>query len=256
MAEGKKNVVMHADWIDIFESLEDDEAGRLAKHLWRYINDKNPDPPDRITEISFIPIKRTLKANLKKWESVREKRRQAGTKGGKQTQANQANASNNKQMLDSPKQMQANQAVTVTDTVTDTVSSKEEVIKKEIFLCSISDEKELSLYEKIAWSFWRMFRSNVIDVGIATTVIDKAKLDDWTRHVRLAFEQDDRTQEQFKFIGEFLKRSEFWKKNIRSTQKLREQFERLYIEAMEKVKESDPLWDLKQKIYDKYNSKK
>ena len=113
MAEGKKNVLIHSDWSDIFEALEDDEAGRLIKHFFRYINDDSPVAPDRITELSFIPIKRTLKANLAKWEVTREKRREAGRKGGKQTQANQASASN-------AKQIQANQADTVTVTVTET----------------------------------------------------------------------------------------------------------------------------------------
>ena len=81
MAEGKNNVVIHADWIDLFEALEDDEAGRLIKHFFRYINDQNPEPPDRLTEISFVPIKRTLKANLKKWNETVESKSKGGRIG-------------------------------------------------------------------------------------------------------------------------------------------------------------------------------
>ena len=48
--------------------------------------------------------------DLEKWNKTREKRSEAGRKGGKQTQANQANDS-------LVKQTQANQAVNVNDNV-------------------------------------------------------------------------------------------------------------------------------------------
>ena len=56
MAENKKSIIVYADWIELFESLTDDEAGKLIKHFFRYVNDKNPTAPDRITELSFIPM--------------------------------------------------------------------------------------------------------------------------------------------------------------------------------------------------------
>lgn len=33
MAEDKNGVIIYADWIDKFEELADDEAGRLIKHF-------------------------------------------------------------------------------------------------------------------------------------------------------------------------------------------------------------------------------
>lgn len=68
MAENKNKVIVYADWIDKFEELEDDEAGRLIKHFFRYINDLNPEAPDRTTKLMFIDIKNTLKRDLDKWE--------------------------------------------------------------------------------------------------------------------------------------------------------------------------------------------
>ena len=70
MADNKKGIIVYADWIELFETLEDDEAGKLIKHFFRYVNDKNPKAPDRITELSFIPIKLSLKRDLKKWEQT------------------------------------------------------------------------------------------------------------------------------------------------------------------------------------------
>jgi uncharacterized phage protein (TIGR02220 family) len=82
MAENKKSILVYADWIDKFEELEDDEAGRLIKHFFRYVNDLNPEYPDRTTKLMFIDIKNALKRDLVKWEDKSpqriEKARAAG----------------------------------------------------------------------------------------------------------------------------------------------------------------------------------
>jgi hypothetical protein len=56
---------------------------KLIKHFFRYINDLNPEYPDRITEISFIDIKNTLKRDLAIWENKAENSRENGKKGGR-----------------------------------------------------------------------------------------------------------------------------------------------------------------------------
>lgn len=68
MADNKKSIIVYADWMEQFTTLTDEEAGRLIKHFFMYVNDLNPTPIDRITEISFLPIKQSLKRDLKKWE--------------------------------------------------------------------------------------------------------------------------------------------------------------------------------------------
>jgi hypothetical protein len=79
MAKDKKSFILYADQISLFEKLTDEEAGRLVKHLFEYVNDRNPEPIDRITEITFEPIKQQLKRDLKNWEETRESK----SKGGK-----------------------------------------------------------------------------------------------------------------------------------------------------------------------------
>src|ERR1035437_2383914 len=81
MAENKKSVVLYVDIISTFESLEDDEAGRLIKHYLRYVNDLNPTPPDKLTQIAFEPIKQQLKRDLIKWDTERKQRSDSGKKG-------------------------------------------------------------------------------------------------------------------------------------------------------------------------------
>ena len=83
MAENKKSIVVYSDWIKKFEALTDDEAGRLIKHFFRYVNDLNPIAPDRITELSFIDIESCLKRDLVKWEQRAERSRENGKLGGR-----------------------------------------------------------------------------------------------------------------------------------------------------------------------------
>src|SRR3989304_10393689 len=83
MAENKKSFIAYCEWVEVFETLTNEEAGKLVKHLFRYVNDKHPEPEDRITEISFIPIKQVLKKDLKKYESYVDKQKANGLKGGR-----------------------------------------------------------------------------------------------------------------------------------------------------------------------------
>lgn len=74
MAEGKKSFLLYADYIHTFEHLTDEEAGKLVKVLFQYVNDLNPDIEDRVLKIAFEPIKRQLKRDLTDWENEKEKR--------------------------------------------------------------------------------------------------------------------------------------------------------------------------------------
>ena len=63
---------MYVDWISTFNKLDDDEAGRLIKHFFSYVNDLNPSS-DRLTELLFEPIKQQLKRDLKAYEQTCER---------------------------------------------------------------------------------------------------------------------------------------------------------------------------------------
>lgn len=110
---------------------------------------------------------------------------------------------------------------------------KEKIKKEVILLCSISDETELANdHQKIAWSFWKLFESNLIESGMSNTAtLNKAKLEAWEKDVRLMMEKDKRTREELLTVFQFLKKDEFWKSNIQSVSKLRQQFEKIYLKA-------------------------
>lgn len=82
MATGKKKVIVYTDWINQFKDLTDEEAGKLIKHFFEYINDLNPTS-DRLTELLFNPIKATLKRDLQAWENKQQTNKENGLKGGR-----------------------------------------------------------------------------------------------------------------------------------------------------------------------------
>lgn len=120
MAQGKKSFIAYVDWKETFDSLPDDMAGKLIKHLFAYVNDENPISDSLLIRAVFANIKTTLKRDLKKYETIKEKRVEAGRLGGiksgearrEQNEANEANASKTKQN-------EANEAVSVNDNVND-----------------------------------------------------------------------------------------------------------------------------------------
>jgi len=83
MAENKKSFVAYCEWIETFEALSDEDAGALVKHLFKYVNDQNPTTENEIVKLCFIPIKQSLKRDLKKYESYIEKQKANGKKGGR-----------------------------------------------------------------------------------------------------------------------------------------------------------------------------
>ena len=92
--EGKKSFVLYSDLMDIVQDLNDEQAGKLIKLIVDYVNDRNPSTDDQIIKIAFKPIKNQLKRDLQKWQSIKEKRSEAGKLGGrprKQTEAKKAN---------------------------------------------------------------------------------------------------------------------------------------------------------------------
>lgn len=113
MAKDKKSFVGYCDWRNTFDLLSDDEAGKLIKHFFAYVNDEDPVLDDRLLQMAFEPIKTQLKRDLSKYEEVKRKRAEAGRQGGlrsgeNRTKQNEPNAS-------IAKQNQANEADNVND---------------------------------------------------------------------------------------------------------------------------------------------
>ena len=80
--EGKKSFVLYTDQREVFEELDDEQAGKLIKHIFSYVNDENPETDDKFVRLAFLPIKTQLKRDLRIWDEKKHSRVEAGKKGG------------------------------------------------------------------------------------------------------------------------------------------------------------------------------
>jgi len=80
MAKDKKGFILYCDIIHTVEKLTDEQAGKLLKHILRYVNDQDPTAEDVLTEIAFEPIKQSLKRDLIKYEGIRTKNKENALK--------------------------------------------------------------------------------------------------------------------------------------------------------------------------------
>lgn len=128
MADNKKSFILYCDLIHTVFKLNDAKAGKLFKHILKYVNDENPETKDLIIDITFEPIKQQLKRDLKHWNNVKQVRSDSGKLGGrpkKQIKAKEPNA-----LLE--KQTKAKKAVNVNVTVSDSVNDNGTVNVKNI----------------------------------------------------------------------------------------------------------------------------
>lgn len=137
MAEGKKKVIVYTDWISQFNDLTDEEAGRLIKHFFRYVNDLNPES-DRLTELLFNPIKATLKRDLESWQNKQKINRENGAKGGRpKTQINPNNPLGFSETQNNPKKgVKDSVSVSVKDSVSDIVNKKNDIDERKLKFAS------------------------------------------------------------------------------------------------------------------------
>ena len=126
MADKKKSFVLYHDIRGPLELLTDEQRGQLFLAILDYSELGLLPEFTGAMQMAFAFIKTALDRDTEAWETKREKRRESGSKGGKQRVANQANATFAKQT----KQIQANQAVPVPAPVPAPVPGKESIESK------------------------------------------------------------------------------------------------------------------------------
>ena len=131
MAKDKKSFVLYSDYDELFNELSNEDAGKLIKHIFEYVNDRNPSTDDPIIKLSFIPIKQQLKRDLKKYEDRAERSRNNGALGGRP-----------KKPKETQKTQQVNLKPKKPDNVNDIVTVNDNVIK-------VNKGKPLNLQEVI-----------------------------------------------------------------------------------------------------------
>jgi hypothetical protein len=147
---GKKSFVLYTDQKEVFDELTDEDAGKLIKHIFAYVNDENPEQTDKLLKIAFLPIKTQLKRDLVIWDEKKQQRAEAGRMGGL---AKASKASNASEILANPstaKQSLANLAVNVNGNVNvnDNVNVNGNVTNKESAKALFSLDDVLIDFEK------------------------------------------------------------------------------------------------------------
>mgnify|MGYP003667497633 CR=1 FL=1 len=151
MAEHKKTFIFYSDWINMVSEMPNEDAGELLKHILGYVNDNKPETKNLLVKMAFGHMKPMLKADLIKWDGIREKRKEYGKKGG------EAKA---KQNIANAKQLEAvndndNVNVNVNDKVND---NKEKKKPKGISNLSLIDFPKMQKEIFELWEFWVAYK--------------------------------------------------------------------------------------------------
>lgn len=194
----KKSFIAYCDWGEIFDELEDNEAGKLVKHLFNYVRDKNPNAEDKLTKMMFIQIKQSLKRDLIKYDIYISKQSENGKKGGRPKKPTKTQKT--QPFIEKPKK-----ADTVTDSVTVNVNVNEndtinDIYSKEVYDCF---EKCLLCFEEHLHPDTESKKNNWLDTIDKLERLDEVPLD-------VILEITKKTRED-----------SFWSKNFLSLTKLR-----------------------------------
>ena len=106
MTGTKETLVVYASQLSAMLELSDTELRGILAAMLEYNRDGTEPAFTGALSAFWKTVKDGIDRDTERWNSIREKRIEAGRKGGKQTQANQAHAC-------FAKQTQANQAVSV-----------------------------------------------------------------------------------------------------------------------------------------------
>jgi len=95
--KGKKSFILYADQKAIFNELSNEQAGKLIKYIYSYVNDENPYIDDQIIKVCFAPIKLQLKRDLEKWEQKQIQRSEAGKRSAEVRKQNSTSVNEREQ---------------------------------------------------------------------------------------------------------------------------------------------------------------
>ena len=150
----KKSFVIYCDIGDQLELLTDEQVGVLFRSVVKYAsNEEELSSNDGMVKLLFSVIKKQIDRDTEKYKTVCERRREAGSKGGKQKVANAkqnlanvANASNcNQNLANVANASNCNQNLAnVADNDNDSDNVSTEVDIKENTIVSKKDELSLS----------------------------------------------------------------------------------------------------------------
>lgn len=91
----KDSFILYLEQKEIFETLSDNEAGKLIKAIFEYESTGQSPKLNKTLNLVFIPIKNALDRNRLKYEAQVEKNRKNGKKGGRPKKAKESEKKQN-----------------------------------------------------------------------------------------------------------------------------------------------------------------
>lgn len=175
MATDKKSFIAYADWKNIFDELPDEDAGKLIKHIFSYVNDENPHSDSVLIRAVFANIKTTLKRDLAKWDSQLTQRKVAGKASAEARKNNKNNDFNDRSTTvnETTRNPTVSDSVNVNVNVSDSVNETDFLLEKETkeSIVVISPKKEIIDYEAIV----QIFNSVCVNLPKVSKLSEKRK---------------------------------------------------------------------------------
>lgn len=89
----KDSFILYTEQKEVIDKLNDEQAGRLIKAIYEYVETEKMPELDPLLDIVIIPFKQNLDRNKEKYNKISEIRAKAGAKGGKQKKQKQTKES-------------------------------------------------------------------------------------------------------------------------------------------------------------------
>lgn len=119
--EPKKSFILYTDTREALSQLDDATRGKLFLHIFDYVESGIVPDMEPLEKMAFTFIKNQIDRDFTKYQTICEKRKLAGSKGGKARAENKAKQANAK----FAKQNQANQADSDSENVNDSYSEND-----------------------------------------------------------------------------------------------------------------------------------
>lgn len=163
MAENKKSFLLYCDLIHTVSKMPKEKAGELFLHILQYVNDENPETDDLIIQLSFEPIKQSLKRDLVKWEQTILGRSKAGKASAEARKKQKEQETTNLTNVDFVEQTSTNPTVNVIDSVNVNDIYYKELLISESWI-EINAKNNRSTPEKVK-QYLKRFNNNLIAQG-------------------------------------------------------------------------------------------
>lgn len=85
----KDSFILYTEQKEVIDKLSDEQAGKLIKAIYKYVETEKMPELDKLLDIVIIPFKQNLDRNKEKYNKISGIRAKAGAKGGKQKKQKQ-----------------------------------------------------------------------------------------------------------------------------------------------------------------------